>query len=332
MSLIRENDLISIIVPSYNREHTILRALNSIINQTYTNIEIIVVDDCSTDNSISIIKTFMKKNPRIQLFINPENKGANYTRNQGVKHANGKYLSFLDSDDEFYLDAIEILWKKIKKTSERIGLVYYGTFLIKNRKIRKIYPKYRGNVFRDLMTKGTIGAYPLIKREVFTKAGLFDESEVLRKGGNQDYEFWIRISQYYEFECVNKLLIKGYFLSDGITFNSAITQPFTKIRSYLYIWNKYKQYFRKDTDVYVFFCYKIYELLEKSQKKKFAKKIIFMALKTNKMKLRTYYHLVSYLHNFYSPVDILSKFEDLARQLKELYERFKFKSNTGVEK
>ena len=59
--------------------------------------------------------------------------------------------------------------------------------------------------------------------------------------------------------------------------------------------------------------------------KKLAKKIIFMALKTNKLKLRTYYHLIFYLHNFYSPVDILSKVQELARQLKELYERFKFR-------
>jgi len=328
----RENDLISVIIPSYNRELTILRALKSVINQTYSNIEIIVVDDCSIDNSVPIIKSLMDKEPRIQLLINSENKGPNYTRNRGIKQAQGKYISFLDTDDEWYLETLEILWKKIKNTSDKIGLVYYGTFLITNRLQRNIYPKYRGKVFRKLMTKGTIGGYPLIKHEVFNKAGLFDESEILRKGGNQDYELWIRISQYYEFECVNKLLLKGYYLSDGITFKSVNKQPFTKIRSFLYIWNKYKQYFREDTDVYVFFCYKIYELLEKGKKKKLAKKIIFMALKTNKMKLRTYYHLISYLHNFYSPVDILSKVEDLARQLKEWYERFKFKSNLGLEK
>lgn len=319
-----ENDLISIIVPSFNREHTILRTLNSVINQTYTNLEIIVVDDCSTDKTVPLIRSLMKNEPRLQLLINPENKGANYTRNRGIKHTKGKYISFLDSDDEWYPETIEILWKKIKNPSEKVGLVYPGLIFITNRYQRKIFPKFRGNVFRDLMTKGTIGSYPLIKREVFTKSGLFDESEALRKGGNQEYELWIRISQYYEFECVNKILLKHYFQSDSITFKSTIKRPITKIKSFLYIWNKYKQYFREDTDAYIFFCYKIFELLKEGTQKKLAKKIIFMALKTNILKLRTYYHLIFYLHDFHFPVDILTRVRALASQLKEWFEGFKF--------
>jgi len=319
-----ENDLISIIVPSFNREHTILRTLNSVIKQTYTNIEIIVVDDCSTDNTVPLIKSIMKNEPRLQLLINLENKGANFTRNRGVKHAKGKYISFLDSDDEWYLETIEILWNKIKNTSKKVGLVYPGLIFITNKYQRKIYPKFRGNVFRDLMTKGTIGSYPLIKYEVFTKAGLFDESEELRKGGNQEYELWIRISQYYEFECVNKILLKHYFQSDSITFKSTIKRPISKIKSFLYIWNKYKQHISKDIDAYVFYCYKIFELLKERHQKKLAKKIIFMSLKTDIFKLRTYFHLIFYLHNFYSPVNILSRVYELASQLKEWFEGFKF--------
>jgi glycosyltransferase involved in cell wall biosynthesis len=295
-----------------------------VIKQTYTNIEIIVVDDCSTDKTVPLIKSLMKKEPRLQLFMNLENKGANYTRNRGIKHAKGKYISFLDSDDEWFPETIEILWKEIKNTSEKVGLVYPGLIFITNRYQRKIYPKFRGNVFRDLMTKGTIGSYPLIKHEVFAKSGLFDESEALRKGGNQEYELWIRISQYYEFECVNKILLKHYFQSDSITFKSTIKRPITKIKSFLYIWNKYKLYFGEDTEAYVFFCYKIFELLKEGYQKKLAKKIIFMALKTNILKLRTYYHLIFYLHNYYSPIDILSRVRSLASQLKEWFEGFKF--------
>ena len=231
----REKDLISVIIPSYNREHTILRALKSVINQTYSNIEIIVVDDCSKDNTVPIIKSLMKKESRLQLLINNENQGPNYTRNRGIKQAKGKYLSLLDSDDEWYPETIEILWKKIKNTSNKIGAVYPGMNFITPSHQRKIYPKYRGNVFRDLMTKGTIGTYPLIKREIFSKTGLFDESEVLRIGGAQDYEMWIRISKYYEFEHVSKILLKHYFEYDSITFRSAIEKPLTKIKTYIYI-------------------------------------------------------------------------------------------------
>jgi glycosyltransferase involved in cell wall biosynthesis len=324
MDQMHENDLISIIVPSFNREHTILRALNSLINQTYANIEIIVVDDCSTDNTVPLIKSLMKTEPRLQLVINPENQGPNPTRNRGIAHATGKYLSFLDSDDEWYLETIEILWNKIKTTSDKVGVVYAGINFITDTYERKIYPKFRGNVFRDFMTKGAIGSYPLIKREVFTKTGLFDESEELRRGGNQEYELWIRIAQHYEFESVNEVLLKHYFHADSVTFQSAIKRPFTKINSYLYIWKKYQQYFTEDTDAYVFFCYKIFEMLKDKPQKKLAKKIIFMALKTDKSKLRTYYHLIFYLNNFYAPIDILSRVHDLASQFKEWYERFKF--------
>ena len=321
----REKDLISVIIPSYNREHTILRALKSVINQTYSNIEIIVVDDCSKDNTVPIIKSLMKKEPRLQLLINSENKGPNYTRNRGIKQAKGKYLSLLDSDDEWYPETIEILWKKIKNTSNKIGVVYPGMNFITPRYQRKIYPKYRGNVFKELMTKGTIGTYPLIKTEIFSKTGLFDENEVLRIGGAQDYEMWIRISQYYEFEHVNKILLKHYFESDSITFRTAIKKPLSKVKTYFYIWDKFKANISNDSEVYIFFCYKIFELFCMGQQKEWARKIIFMALKTNMKKLRTYYHLIFYLHDFYSPVDLLFKVHELASQLKEWYDRFKFR-------
>ena len=324
MDQLHEHDLISIIVPSFNREDTILRALNSVINQTYSNLEIIVVDDCSSDKTVPLIKSLMETEPRLQLVINPENQGPNYTRNRGIGHATGRYLSFLDSDDEWYPETIEILWKKIKTTSERVGVVYPGLLSITNAYERKIYPRFRGNVFRDFMTKGAIGSYPLIKREVFTKVGLFDESDELRRGGNQEYELWIRIAQHFEFECVDDILLKHYFYSDSITFKSVIKRPFTKIRSYMYIWKKYNRYFTEDTDAYVFFCYKIFEMLKEEPQKRLAKKIIFMALKTDKLKLRTYYHLIFYLHNFYSPIDVLSRVHDLAGQFKVWYERFKF--------
>ncbi len=319
-----EKDLISVIIPSFNREHTILRALESVINQTYSNIEIIVVDDCSKDKTVPLVKELMKKESRLQLLINIENKGPNYTRNRGIEQAQGKYISFLDSDDEWYPETLKILWKKLKNTNKNIGVVYAGMEFITPRYKRKIYPKYKGNVFRKLMTMGTIGTYPLIKREIFTKTGIFDESEVLRIGGAQDYEMWIRISQYYKFEYVNKILLKHYFESDSITFRTAIKKPITKIKTYFYIWNKYKEKVSKDSDVYIFFCYKIFELFNASQNKEWAKKIIFMAFKSKKLKLRSYYHLIFYLHNFYSPIDILSKVQELARQLKEYYERFKF--------
>jgi glycosyltransferase involved in cell wall biosynthesis len=89
-----ENDLISVIIPSYNREHTILRALKSVINQTYSNIETIFVDDCSKDNTVPIIQSIIYKEPRLQLLISSEIIDPNYTRNQEISMLKGDIYLF----------------------------------------------------------------------------------------------------------------------------------------------------------------------------------------------------------------------------------------------
>ncbi|MCI9084586.1 MAG: glycosyltransferase family 2 protein [Bacilli bacterium] len=94
-----KNDLISIIVPVYNAEKFISDTINSIKKQTYKNWELILVDDCSIDNSVRIIKEFIKNDNRIKLFQQNKNNGVATTRNKGIEVATGKYLCFIDADD-----------------------------------------------------------------------------------------------------------------------------------------------------------------------------------------------------------------------------------------
>lgn len=94
----------SIIIPIYNVERFIARAIESAINQSYDNIEIICVDDKSTDNSVSIVKEFMANDERIKLICNERNLGTFATRNKGVLNASGEYLLFLDADDYLHKD------------------------------------------------------------------------------------------------------------------------------------------------------------------------------------------------------------------------------------
>lgn len=107
------NDLISVIIPVYNTEKYLNICLDSIINQTYKNIEIIIVNDCSTDNSESVILEYMEKDSRIKYYKNSKNHGAGYTRNIGISKASGKYIYFPDSDDEVEKDALEKLHNAI---------------------------------------------------------------------------------------------------------------------------------------------------------------------------------------------------------------------------
>ena len=97
--------LVSIIIPSYNSEKFISETILSIQNQTYTNWEIILVDDCSTDGTIAIIEKFSKDDPRIQWFQLPQNSGTGIARTRAITEAKGRYIAFLDADD---------LWKPEK--------------------------------------------------------------------------------------------------------------------------------------------------------------------------------------------------------------------------
>jgi teichuronic acid biosynthesis glycosyltransferase TuaG len=92
-------DLISIITPCYNSNDFISETIDSVINQTYKNWELIIIDDCSTDNSVEIVQKYLEKDSRIKLFVNNKNSGAAVSRNFGLLKSSGRFISFLDSDD-----------------------------------------------------------------------------------------------------------------------------------------------------------------------------------------------------------------------------------------
>jgi len=96
---------VSVIIPTYNRAHLVGRAIRSVLNQTYQDFEIIVVDDCSTDNTEEIVKGF--NDHRIRYMRHDRNRGGSAARNTGIKASQGKYIAFLDSDDEWLLKKAE---------------------------------------------------------------------------------------------------------------------------------------------------------------------------------------------------------------------------------
>lgn len=108
------DELISIIIPVYNNEEWFERCIISVINQTYKNLEIIIINDCSTDDVEDIIFKYKKLDSRIIYMKNDKNKGVGYSRNRGLKISKGNYIYFLDSDDYIEKDAIETLYNNIK--------------------------------------------------------------------------------------------------------------------------------------------------------------------------------------------------------------------------
>lgn len=125
-------DLITVVVPCYNVEKYVEKCLDSIMKQTYKNLEIILVEDCSTDNTYNVIKNYSKKDKRIKLIKNEKNSGLSFSRNAGIKAATGKYISFIDSDDyiteNFYEDLLEAMKKnKAEVAMCDIKVVYEDT-------------------------------------------------------------------------------------------------------------------------------------------------------------------------------------------------------------
>lgn len=109
---------VSIIVPVYNTENYLRECLDSILNQSLKNIEVICIDDKSSDNSLDMLKEYSEKDKRIKIIENDENKGVSITRNNGLDNANGEYLSFVDSDDKMDLDACEKLYNFAKTNDQ----------------------------------------------------------------------------------------------------------------------------------------------------------------------------------------------------------------------
>ena len=138
--------LISIIVPIYNVEHYLRACIESVLSQTYSNIEVILVNDGSTDNSYKIVEEYRVKDSRI-IVINKKNGGLSDARNAGIEHAKGDYIVFVDSDDTVTNDCIEYLFRLIKNNNAQMSIGTYN--IVKN----NIFRPFNNNQKETVMDK-----------------------------------------------------------------------------------------------------------------------------------------------------------------------------------
>jgi len=191
---------VSVIIPTYNRALLIRRAIASVLRQTYQDFEIIVIDDCSDDNTHVMVENF--KDKRIRYIKHLENKGSAAARNTGIKIAQGEYIAFQDSDDEWLPEKLERQMNVFNNAPPEVGVVYTRFKKIKNNK-RSYLAFYwvaqkEGDIHNNLLNGNYITtSTTVIKRECFDKTGMFDES----LPRFQDWELWLRISRYYHFKC-----------------------------------------------------------------------------------------------------------------------------------
>jgi len=200
--------IVSVIIPTYNRAHLIGRSIQSVLNQTYQDFEIIVVDDGSTDNTEDIIKKFQKKDERIKYIKNEKNKGGSAARNTGIKAARGKYIAFLDSDDEWMKRKLEKQVRNIEKSTISASISYCGFIRSTKEGFQFFCPAKRGNLYYLQLYKAYISptSAVMVKRKCFDFVGFFDETLPAR----QDYDMWLRLSKRYLFDYISEPLVKIY--------------------------------------------------------------------------------------------------------------------------
>lgn len=208
-----EKNLVSIVIPTYSRANYICRAIDSVLKQTYPNIEIIVVDDNGIGTSDQIhtelsLAKYINSDKIIYLKHNVNMNGS-AARNTGVRASHGEYVTFLDDDDELLPSKVEKQVEALKKMNNYDG-VYCGFQIIKNNKVLKhVNPKACGNLQYPLLACqwgiGT-GSNPMFRRTVFDSIGLFDESFVR----HQDIEFLVRFFREYKIYAINEVLINRY--------------------------------------------------------------------------------------------------------------------------
>lgn len=199
-----KNPKVSIIIPTHNRAEMLQRAVKSVLLQTWKGgFEIIIVSDGSNDNTEDVVRLF--NDSRIQFFKHNEARGASAARNTGMRAAKGEYIAFLDDDDEWTSNKLEIQMPVIENSGPEIGLVYaWMEYFIDGESHRVSTPKLRGNVFVEMLDKQAIGGCPtiIIKKKVIEKIGYFDET--LPRGNDGDY--WRRISKYYHVDFIPRVL------------------------------------------------------------------------------------------------------------------------------
>ncbi|WP_068986193.1 MULTISPECIES: glycosyltransferase family 2 protein [Lysinibacillus] len=149
--------LVSIITPSFNSSRFIEDTVNSVLNQTYPHFELIIVDDCSKDNSLEMITAFSKKDERIKIYQLEKNSGAATARNYGIQVANGKYLAFLDSDDLWDQHKLEVQVKFMESNNYTFSFTNYNMIDEKGNSLNKTVTCPSVIDYNSLLKNTTIG-------------------------------------------------------------------------------------------------------------------------------------------------------------------------------
>jgi glycosyltransferase involved in cell wall biosynthesis len=201
-----ELPLVSVIIPTYKRPDVLERAIDSVLNQTYERIEVIVVDDnapyTSSRVETELVMGKYKGNGKVKYIQHPENRNGSAARNTGISQANGKYIAFLDDDDEFLERKLELQVLRLEELGESWGVCYTHFVRKKNGLLLDRGIEQREGLLTAEILKGSFyisaGSNLLVRKDLVETIGGFNESFPRR----QDLEFLVRLSQLTQIACV----------------------------------------------------------------------------------------------------------------------------------
>jgi glycosyltransferase involved in cell wall biosynthesis len=197
---------ISVVIPTHNRARTIERAMISVFRQTYQPVDIIVVDDFSDDETPEILLEYAD---RIKIIRNESNRGVSFSRNEGIKAAQGDWIAFLDSDDRWDKDKLET--QKVYHTSnDKLLISQCDEIWIRNGvRVNPMakHAKVGGWIFKECIPRCIVSPSAVIMhKKVIKKAGFFDTHLF----ACEDYDLWLRIAQHFEIGFLDKKLVTRY--------------------------------------------------------------------------------------------------------------------------
>lgn len=209
--------MVSVIIPTFNREKTLGKAIDSVLNQTYTDLELLVIDDCSTDNTEKLINSYNDK--RLKYIKLETNQGACYARNVGIENSKGEYIAFQDSDDYWHENKLELQLDNMKKNNSDID--FCAINIIDEDSCRtKPEPRTikminKNGVFNTLAFESFISTQSLVAKKSCFETIKFDN----KLPRLQDYDLVLRLSSKYKVSFNEKCLVDLYVQNDSISRN-----------------------------------------------------------------------------------------------------------------
>lgn len=204
--------MISVVIPTYNREKVLARAIDSVLNQTYTDLEVIVADDCSTDNTRQLVQGYA--DPRVRYGCLKKNSGACAARNLGIDMARGEYIAFQDSDDQWHEDKLQVQMEAMERTGA--DLTFCGFEKRFDNGLCLVHPQGLQSHFCDqeeLLYNSLASTQCILGKAEAVRRTMFD----VTMPRLQDYDFIIRAAEKYRIYYTNCVLVTLYEQADAIT-------------------------------------------------------------------------------------------------------------------